>query len=260
MPEPLLMRYMQPLITGRRAECFRLISEALADGAVAEDLICDILWPSMLQIDRLYRDDRINMAVEHMASRINRAVADQLQARLRQEPPNGKRLMVICSPGDQEELGASIAADLLQADGWEVYLLGGGVPNDEILNMVGQLRPEVLLIFGTRPEDVPETRKLVEMIREINVCPTMNIVVSGGIYNRADGLWQEVGADVFTPALRELRAVLRTLPPRQPGAPRVGLVKKRRRRRKAATAGAAAPGAPTPTAPHTARQRAWVGT
>jgi methanogenic corrinoid protein MtbC1 len=236
MPEPLLMRYMQPLLAGRRAECFSVIDEAVRVGTPAEELICDVVWPAMSQVERLFRDDRINCAIEHMACRINRTLADRLQACLPQEARNGKRIVITCASGVAEETGAQVVADLLQADGWEVYVLGGGVPQDEILALIGHIRPDALLIFGTRPEDVPETRHLVEFIRDIGVCPTMNIVVSGGIYNRADGLWQEVGADVFTESAREIRRILRDLPPRIPNAPRPALVKKRRRRRKPAMA------------------------
>jgi methanogenic corrinoid protein MtbC1 len=234
VPESPLMRYMQPLLAGRRAECFVVIEEAHRGGLSAEELLCDVIWPAMSQLDRLYRDDRINIATEHMACRINRTLANCLQGDLPQGPRNGKRVLVTCASGVSEETGAQVVADLLQADGWETYVPGGGVPHDEILSLVGQIRPEVMLIFGTGPEDVPETRRLVEMIREIGVCPTMNIIVSGGVYNRADGLWQEVGADVFTESAREIRRILRELPPRVPNTPRVGLVKKRRRRRKAA--------------------------
>lgn len=234
MPEPFLVRYMQPLLAGRRAECFELIADATARGVSAEELIYDVLWPANAQIERLYRDDRINTAVEHMAYRINRTVADQLQARLRVAPRRGKRVLVASADGAHEELGAQILADLLQADGWEVFFLGGGVPHDEILAMVGHLRPDVLLIFGADPEAVPNTRAMLERIRDIGVCPTMNVVVSGGIFNRAEGLWREVGADAFCDGPQAVVSTLAQLGPRIGHPPRVGLVKKRRRRRKTA--------------------------
>lgn len=197
MPEPFLIRYLQPLLAGRRAECFALISGALRAGSSAEQLICEVIWPAMAQVERLFRDDRINTATEHMAGRINRTIADQLQAHLPPGPPNNRRVLVACADGPNEELGAQMVGDLFQADGWEVFFVGGGVPDDEILAMVGQLRPHVLLIFGAQPEAVPNTRALVERIREVGTCPTMNIVVIGGIFNRAEGLWREVGADAF---------------------------------------------------------------
>jgi len=64
MPEPLLTRYMQPLLAGRQAECFALISDALHDGRPARDVISDVVWPAMNQVDRLFRADQINAALE----------------------------------------------------------------------------------------------------------------------------------------------------------------------------------------------------
>jgi methanogenic corrinoid protein MtbC1 len=236
MPEPLLTRYLQPLLAGRRAECFELIAEALRTGRFAEALICDVVWPAMAQVERLYRDDRINTAAEHIACRINRTVADQLQAHLPKKPLIGKRVLIACADGEHEELGAQMVGDLFQADGWEVCFIGGGVPDDEVLAIVGQFRPEILLIFGAHPDAVPATRSMIERIREVGTCPTMNIVVIGGIFNRADGLWREIGADACCDDLRNVLTTASELDPRSPNAPRVGLVKKRRRRRKAAAA------------------------
>lgn len=234
MNEPLLTRYLQPLLGGRRAECFHLIRHALAEGRSAEALMRDVVWPSMAQVDRLFRDDRINIASENMACRINRTVADQLQAALPVRDANAKRVLVTCADEPREELGAQMMADLFQADGWDVFFVGGGVPYDEMAGLVGQLRPHVLLVFGTDPEGVPLTRRMIDMIREMNVCPTMNIIASGGVYNRADGLWREVGADVFAETARDVVDTANALGPRQGGIARVGLVKKRRRKRKLA--------------------------
>lgn len=232
MPEPLLTRYLQPLLAGRRAECFEIIRKAVEEGWLPASLINDVLWPAMSQIERLYQDDRINIAIEHMASRINRTVADQLQAALPKADPNGRRIVIACADGFREEVGAQVVADLFQSDGWEVFFVGGGVPDDELLAMVGQHRPQALLIFGADPQQVPLIRRLIELVREIGVCPTMNIVLSGGVFNRADGLWQEVGADAFAPTAPSVLELVNGLPPREPGPPRRGTVKKRQRRRR----------------------------
>ena len=198
----------------------------------AEDLIRDVVWPSMSQVERLFQSDRINIASEHMASRINRTIADQLQAYLPRRSPNGKRIVIVCADAFREELGAQMIADLFQSNGWEAFFVGGGVPDDEVLSMIGQHRPQALLIFGADPHQVPATRRMVELVREVDVCPTMNIVVSGGVFNRAEGLWQEVGADAFAATAHDVLDLINDLPPRVPGPPRRGTVKKRQRRRR----------------------------
>jgi methanogenic corrinoid protein MtbC1 len=234
MAEPLLIRFMQPLLAGRRSECFELIHAALQD-TPAKDLLCDVIWPAVAQVHRLYCDDRVNTAVEHIAVRICRALTDQLQRELPTHPPTGRKAVVACAPGELEELGAQMCADLLQSQGWEICLVGGGVPHDELLALIGQQRPTVLLIFGTTPDEAPSTRALISLVREIGVCPTMNIVTSGGIFNRADGLWQEVGADASYPTARELLRGINDLPPREPRSVRKSIVKQRNRKRKSAT-------------------------
>ena len=229
---PLLDEYLKPLLVGNRTACRALISAQLSKTSDPKTLYKDLLWPVMEKVEKLYRADRINAASEHMATRINRAIADQIQVRLSYMEPNGKRMIVLCADGEPEELGAQMCSDLFEARGWAVYFIGGGVPNDEVLTLVGQLRPQVLLIFGTRPSGVPGVRRLIDLIREIGVAPTMNIMVSGGVFNRADGLWKEVNADLFARTAHEAIPTAENAAPckrvvRPPGTP-----KKRRRRRR----------------------------
>ncbi len=232
MRSTLLEQYMKPLLSGDRAACRGLVQHQLTSDMSGRQIFEEILWPAMERVEGLFRRDEINLAVEHMATRINRSLADQAQLALKRKDLNGKRILIMCADGEPEELGAQMCADLLEADGWEVYFVGGGVPSDEILSLVGDLRPQVLLIFGTQPRGVPGTRELVDLIREVGSNPTMNIMVSGGVFNRADGLWKEINADLFAPTAGEVLQLANHAEPRPvevrvPGAP-----KKRRRRRR----------------------------
>ena len=229
---PVLEEYITPLLAGNRTRCRQLVNEQL-DAAVDPTIVYhDMLWPAMERVAKLYRADRINIASESMATRINRSIADQMQLRLTPQPSIGKRIIVMSAPGESEELGAQMSADLFEARGWDVYFLGGGIPNDEILSLVGQLRPDILLVFGTKPSGVPAVRQLIDLIREIGVNPTMNIMVSGGVFGRADALWKEVSADLFTKNAKEAIPMAEQVEPRKPEPPRMGAPKKRRRRRR----------------------------
>lgn len=232
-PSALLMdEFMPQLLAGNRVACFRFVRTKLKEMRDSTPLYHDLIWPAMEKVEKLYKTDRINIASEHMATRINRTIADQLQSHLPQGESNGKRVLLACADGEPEELGAQMTADLLESQGWEVYFLGGGVPNDEILSLVGQLRPHLLLIYGTQPQGVPGVRQLVDMIREIGVNPTMNIMVSGGVFNRAEGLWREVNADLFAKSADAAIPIAEAAKPREAVILKPGTPKKRRRRRK----------------------------
>lgn len=228
----LLAAFMPPLLSGSRKECRDVLAEALESGLPAREIYTELMWPAMQRVAKMYRDDEINLATEHLATRISRALADQLQQHLPESPPNGKRILITCADAEPEELGAQMCADLFEADGWEVFFVGGGVPNDELLSLVGQVRPDILLIFGTQPAGVPGVRKLIDLIREVGSNPTMNIMISGGVFNRAQGLWKEINADLFAETAEQALQVAANAKPRKPEIRIPGAPKKRRRRRR----------------------------
>lgn len=131
-----------------------------------------------------------------------------------------------------QELGAQIMADLFESDGWQVKFLGGGLSNDDILAFINESAPDILLIYGSAPKQAPQVRRLIDTIRAINAWPTMRIMLSGGVFNRAEGLCEEIGADLFAAtAVDALRVASdENLAEQQPATPS----RRRKRRQKAA--------------------------
>lgn len=225
-------RFLSTLISGDRPASRQVLREEVAQLSAPSDAYEALLWPAMAQLEALYVEDRINAAAHALATRILRSLVDQVQTLLTPAAPTGRQVIIACPAGETEELGAQMAADLLESRGWKVAFLGGGVPGDEILGLVGTMRPDVLMLYGTQPSGVPEVRRLVDLIRDVGVQPTMNILVSGGVFNRAEGLWNEVNADYFAPDIRATLDLIETAPPRDPDDRLAGASRKRRRRRR----------------------------
>ena len=227
----LFRQYLQHLFRGKRAEARELIFNALDRGVTAPILLTKVIWVAMEQMEKLYRNDKISRITEHMATRINRTMADQLQAHLPTHPKTGKRMVVASGDGEPAELGAQITADLFGAQGWSVWFLGSGVPSDEILELVGRIRPDVLCVYGACPAELPGLRNLIQTIRDIGACDDMQVLVAGGVFGRADGLADEVKADLFA---ADIEAAMRTVdehPVRipRPDVPEPGRRRKRRK-------------------------------
>ena len=229
----LFKQYLEHLFGGKRCEARELILAAQDRGIPASRLLQQIIWPAMDQVDKLYRGNQIPRILEHMATRINRMIADMLQTLLCRKPKTGKRMIVTCGDGESEELGAQITADLFEAEGWSVWFLGSGVPNDEILQLLGKIRPDVLCIYGAQPVGVPNIRKLIEMVHETGIFADMQVLVTGGVFNRAEGLSEEIKADLFAPDAAQALQCVEDHPVRvpKPDVPQPG----RRRKRKSKT-------------------------
>jgi methanogenic corrinoid protein MtbC1 len=191
--------YLPPLLAGERDACRKLIDAALAKSISAADLLNHLIWPTMEHIQMLYREDHITITSLNMATRLNRSIADQLCGRLTRKPSNDRKVLIFCGNDEPEELGGQLCADLFESEGYAVRFAGGGVPEDEVLKLVGEFRPDLLLMFGTLPSGVPAVRKLIDYLREVNSCPDMQVMCCGGIYKRAEGLAEEIGADLYAP-------------------------------------------------------------
>jgi len=198
-----LQRYMDALLTGDRRVCREVIEDVLHNNnASIIGVYSNVIWPMMLEIDKLFRADKITSVQEHLATRINRTIIDQLQNKLPKQPSIEKRVVICSSTKEIGELGAQMIADMFESAGWNVRFIGGGLNNDDILSYIHQFAPDVLVVYGTEPSDTPTVRGIIDRIKEVNAWPNMKIMLCGGVFGRAEGLWEEIGADLYsaTPA------------------------------------------------------------
>jgi methanogenic corrinoid protein MtbC1 len=205
--EQALAKYLEALLRGDRKACRGVVEETLQSGIPANSVYLHLIWPVIAEIERLLRMDKVTTIQEHLATRINRTIVDQLQNKLPRRPAKHKKVAVCCAREELQELGAQMIADLFESDGWEVRFLGGGLSNDDIFAFINEYAPDVLTIYGTTPKQAPDVRRLIDRVRGVNAWPDMRIIVSGGLFNRAEGLWEEIGADGFAATAAEVLQV-----------------------------------------------------
>jgi len=202
--EAILERFFTGLISGNRPATRAIVDELLQADCPAEKIMNQLFWPTLEHIQALYRNDQLSDLAHHYATRLLRSLADQMQLRLEQADRNNKKVLVICGPEESEELGSHMTADMLEAAGFDVYFAGGGIANDELVEQIGQINADILVVFGVIPSTVPFTRLLIDRMHEIGVCPDVQIAVGGGVFNRAEGLAEEIGADLWAQSPAEL--------------------------------------------------------
>lgn len=193
----LIERFFTALISGQRTAVRAIVDELLEADCPAEKILSRLFWPTLEHIQNLYRHDQLSELSHHYAARLLRMLVDQMQLRLEQSERTGKKVLLVCGPEESEEIGGQMAADLFEAAGMDVYFVGGGVANDELVAQIGEIQADVLVVFGVIPSTVPFTRLLIDRLRDLGVCPKLQIAVGGGVFNRAEGLADEIGADLW---------------------------------------------------------------
>jgi methanogenic corrinoid protein MtbC1 len=185
------------LITGNRVEARRFVQETIVSGTTPEDLVAQGYWSLLHSINSLYRNDKLTCIAHRFSTRLLRSLVDQAQAKYTQKDRCSRSILMFCGSSEGDDLTGQIMADLAEADGYEVRFGGGGVAADEILAEVGEHRPDILLLFGSGASDAPHIRQIIDTVRSVGSCPNTQIAVGGGVFARATGLAEEIGADLW---------------------------------------------------------------
>ena len=200
--ESTIEQLFQHLISGDRRRVQAFVASLTATNVPAERLANDVYWPVHEMLVKLFKHGQLSRVSYNYATRALRQVAHQGATGYTRVERTAGRVLMFCGPTEGEELGAQLAVDLLEAAGFEVFFGGAGVANDEVLQELSETRATNLVLWASAASDAPAIRALIDQIKEIGGHPNLRIVCGGGVFNRALGLAEEIGADVSatTPA------------------------------------------------------------
>ena len=128
------------------ARARRVVEEALATGAPVPDVYLGVLEPALREVGHRWAMGALNVAEEHYATAVAQSILDALSRQLPRAPRDGRLAVVTGSPEEQHVLGARMVADFLEADGWEVLLLGPGAPAGDLVALVESEQPDLVAL------------------------------------------------------------------------------------------------------------------
>ena len=178
----------------RRAR--RVVDEASDAGVPAARLYLEVLQPALHEIGRQWEQARIGVADEHLATQVCAAVLAGLAGRLVPgESGRGRRAIVSCSPGELHALGGQMVADFLEADGWEVLLLGPDTPADELARMAAEEAVELVALSTALPVHLLAAGTACAALRRLERPPF--VVAGGQAFAGDERRATAVGADAY---------------------------------------------------------------
>ncbi|SEK94149.1 Methanogenic corrinoid protein MtbC1 [Stigmatella aurantiaca] len=202
---PLQKRYLAAQLAGDRREALRLlVDEGLLRGIPLQDLHLKVIQPAQYEIGRLWQENHISVAQEHLATAISQLALSHLYRHLPRDPFNGKVIMLSCVEGELHEVGARMAADFLEMAGFDVRFLGANVPSHHLVRMVRDQTPDLLALSVTMTYHLPALRDAVAVVRE--AVPKLPIAVGGLAFSWVPGLEKELDVAFFGKDARELVA------------------------------------------------------
>ena len=112
--------------------------------------------------------------------------------------------------GDIHNIGKSMVASLLTAEGFEVHDLGINVEADKFLEGINNHKANVLAMSALLTSTAPEAKKVIDILRREGVRDKLKIMVGGGAITQ--DFAEQIGADGYDPtapgAVRLARSLL----------------------------------------------------
>lgn len=209
-------RYQEALMARDSHRARSLVEHALGAGAEAAEMDLQVLAPTLQELGDLWERGVITVAHEHYASGVTEGLMALVAASMRRPPAGGRLAVVACPHGERHGLAARMLGDFLEAEGWEVLVVGPDVPVRDLVALVGDEQPDVVAVSVTLPERLEPA---VEMLGALSVVEPRPFLVAGGQALGDAALPAALGADAVVADIPSLVGVLRERFPPVPEDP-----------------------------------------
>jgi methanogenic corrinoid protein MtbC1 len=207
--EALHDEYLAALRAGDRRRAFALVDEARQAGLGIGAIYVDVFQPALREIGRLWQENALSVAEEHLATAITQAAMAHLYGQVyRWETRSARTLIAACLDTERHEVGLRMICDLLECEGWDTTYLGATVPMGSLVTMVRQRPPDVLALSATLPPHLPRLRTAIAAVREALGTEAPLVLVGGRPFVEDPSLAERVGADLTAPDARAAVSLL----------------------------------------------------
>lgn len=195
-------RMARAVIEGDRETARILALEACREGISAGKILDDGYLPGMKKLGKLFDGGDLFLpelvrGAEAMKSALEVLTPMLAGDKTRSGIEKGKILLGTVQ-GDIHDIGKSIVASVLSANGYDVFDLGADVPNDTFVDKVAELEPDILGMSSLITTTMYNAATVMELLEQRGLRDSVRVIVGGAPVNRE---WcAEIGADGFAPS------------------------------------------------------------
>ena len=202
--------YLDAVRLGDRRHALAVVEDARAAGLGLSALYLEVFQPALREIGRLWQENEITVAEEHLATAITQVAMSRLYTDFcMASNRNGRTLLAACAEKERHEVGLRMICDLLELEGWDTTYLGATVPPDALVGMVVRDRPDVLALSASLAPHLPQVRSVITAVRLATGERVPYILVGGRPFLDDATLAHQLGADAMARDTTEAVARLR---------------------------------------------------
>lgn len=171
------VQYLDCLLQGDRKKCSAIAGQFLAVNPSVLDLYEQVFKVSLYEIGRLWETNQISVAAEHLATAITEGILNELFEQLISSRKMNRKVVVACVEQERHQVGVKMVADTFEMMGWESYFLGTGIPVQELIRYIHEVKPDMLAISLSVYFNYAGLLKIIEKIR--SEFPELQVIIGG---------------------------------------------------------------------------------
>ncbi|WP_291988835.1 cobalamin B12-binding domain-containing protein [Candidatus Accumulibacter sp. ACC007] len=185
------------MLAGQRREASALFNQALdREGSLAGAEV-HVVQPALYEVGRRWQQNGVSVAQEHLATAMAQSLMAQGFGRAEAAADNGRKALLACPAGNHHSVGLRMVADAFELAGWTVHYLGADVPQAALIDQVKQLRPDLIGLSASLPQQLRSLRETLAVLRASLADRRPRIVVGGLVFNQFPLLAQSFAAELL---------------------------------------------------------------
>ena len=193
-------RYVVALLTGDQREASRVVKDALDRGIEPMAIYVEVFHPAMEEVGNAWVSGELNIANGHLATSITLQQITYVRDAGGRKPELGVTAVVASVEGEMHSVGTAVIASLFQMEGWDVSLLGQDTPTDDLVELVGARKPDLVMLSLALPDRIPVAGRAVTLLKSLDDAP---VVIVGGAGVSSSHAATDIPADLITSAPEE---------------------------------------------------------
>lgn len=175
--EPIYLHFLNTLLEGNKQDAINIVSHLLEKKVDLKDIFINLFQRAMYRIGSMWETEKCSVADEHIATKITEGLIELVVHHNNGKPKNGKVAIISCIDKEFHELGAHIVAGYLEVNQWTVYFVGSNTPQEDLLKLISEKKPDLLGISNNFYIHFLRFTKLINSVNQN--FPKLKIIVGG---------------------------------------------------------------------------------
>lgn len=220
MTQELLAAMKQSIIDGEREDAVALAQRAVAEGFDPLQAINEGYVPGLDEVGEEYGCGAMFLPDLVLAAEAMKGAVAVLEPELARRGATRQvlgRVVIGTIQGDIHDIGKTLVATMLAANGFEVHDLGVDVPVATFAQKAREVNADIVGVSALLTTTMVRQRAVIEALDDMGLRPRVKVMVGGAPVTAS---WvEEIGADAFSEDAIGAVAVARSLVAKAPSSP-----------------------------------------